>query len=70
MELEQNQKLKDEIKNLIKENEKLHHKNKQIEIKFKAQIQNMVNFYDYHHIEETRIIYKLLLENKLIFEEN
>ena len=32
--------------------------------------QNMVNFYDYHHIEETRIIYKLLLENNLIFEEN
>ena len=43
---EQNQKLKDEIKNLIKENEKLHHKNKQIEIKFKAQIQNMVKLVD------------------------
>ena len=46
MELEQNQKLKDEINNLIKENEKLHHKNKLLETKFKVQIQNMENIID------------------------
>ena len=30
--------------------------------------QNMKEFYDYHNIEETRFIYKLLKDNQLIFD--
>lgn len=37
---------------------------------YNTEPQNMVSFYNYHHIEDTRYIYQLLLENEIFFEEN
>lgn len=37
---------------------------------YNTKSQDMVNFYEYHHIEDTRYIYKLLIDNELIFEES